>query len=343
MTFRKLLFILLLLSFGCIDNFPIEDNEIKPQPVIEGLITNEPGSSFVRVSTTASLGSNSTNNSLSSGAVITVTDNNGIITPFCEKQEGVYKPEQELFAGTVGMEYTLRIVLADDRIFESTAEKLQKPLIVDSVLVEFEPTLIEGTEQVQGNHRFFATVSSDQQDEPFFFRTSTLGIAQVAGDIQNPPPFQCLTGEFCVEFCWSFRKPIDQNIRIGSSRNTVNNTTTIEVGNQIYDFNSFYFMEVTVYSLNKAGFNFWQSLVDQQGIKGSIFDPQISDLADLNIVDLETNIPVKGHFSASGVSKGSIFFNRGVSAGFNTAIPEVQFTCTEAWPNSTLEIPPQFE
>ena len=339
-NYRYILWLLLIFS-SCIDEFSLDGEIPAPEPVIEGLVVTEAGESFVRISSELSIvGVQEDIASLVSGATVEIEDQSNNIIVFCEKSQGFYAPEDESFAGVPFGEYSLRVRLADGRSYQSAKETMQPGVSVDSVFVVFKQNNIPDTDQLTGSHDFFISVSAEQNNAPSLFRTSSFGIAQVAAYIDPPPPM--CSSPPCAEICYSFRGPINREIVLGNTEGTISNQITLRVATEDYDFHSHYFLEVTTYSLSSGGFEFWNSLVSQQQIDGSIFDPQITEIQGTNIYNAENQQPIVGYFGASAISSDSLFFNRFETAGFLAPIPTARNSCTEVWRAATLDVPPQF-
>ncbi len=101
--------ILLLLAtglFSCqkVINVDIRDAEIKP--VVEAVVSDIPGESVVKLSTTKKISESNQFPGIS-GAVVSVTDDAGIRTTFAETTPGVYTDAS--FTGAVGKTYFLEI------------------------------------------------------------------------------------------------------------------------------------------------------------------------------------------------------------------------------------------
>jgi len=332
----------MFLLCSCIDPFPLDGDTPEPQPVIEGLVVNVMGESFVKVSLELSiLGVQDDPSPLVSAARVEVEDGRGNLITFCEKSTGFYQPEDEAFVGSRGEIYTLMVRLADGRSYRSRSEMMHPGVQVDSVFATFNQFVIPNTNQLTGAHNFFITASTDPSEEPVLFRTHSLGIAQVAANI-NPPPPLC-AGPLCAEICYSFRRPINREIVLGNTKGTAANKITLQVASQDYDFHSRYFIEVKAFSLSLPGHRFWSSLASQQQIEGSIFDPQIAKIEGTNVYSVETDQEIIGYFGASEMSSSSLFFNRAESASFLTPIPTARNSCVEVWTAATLEVPKPFQ
>lgn len=341
MNMRYLLSLSVLLWCSCIDEFPIDSEIPSPQPVIEGLVADIPGESFVRISAKLGLqGLQPDPSALISKAEVQVEAGAGQFIFFSESSPGLYQPDREFF-GTPEEDYILTVTLSDGRVFQSDRERMYSGVQIDSVFVNFREGFIPNTEQVTGVHNFFITVSAQSSGSGALFRTQSSGIAQVAAYIVPPPP-GC-SPDRCAEICYSYRRPVNREIVLGNTEGTNQNRLTLEVAAENYDFHSRYFLEVRTFSLSPQGYQFWSSLVNQQQIDGTIFDPQLAEIQGTNIRQTDTDEKIIGYFGASQITSDSLFFDRAESAGFLTPIPTAPNSCTEVWREATLDVPPQFQ
>ncbi len=336
----RYLFLVITLP-GCIDQFPLDGDIPPPDPVIEGLVADQPGLSFVRLSSSLSIQGirDGTSTAIGSGATVVVVDNFGNQTNFSEQSAGLYRPPHS-FAGRTGDSYRLQVMMADGGEFHSQWEMMYGGVSVDSLFAFFSQTIIPGTEQLTGHHDFYITVGGNE-DQSVQFRTESNGIAQVAAYLVPPPP-GC-GSDRCAEICYSFRNPINRQIVLGDTRGTAENNLTLQIATEPYDFHSRYFIKVTTYSLSPEGVKFWNSIVAQQQIEGSIFDPQLNNIEGGNIFDQYTHEVILGYFGASATSSDSLLFDRAETAGFVTPIPTAGNSCVQVWRNATLDVPDEFQ
>jgi len=324
--------LLMLLIFSCTEIIELDSEASREKPVVEGLITDVVGESFIKLSSTFSVFdlSNSNTTTISGATVWVVYDNDSVA--FLEGERGLYLPPNG-FIGVLGMEYELHIILPTGEQLRSMPERMLPPVTIDSVFAIWNPTIQPGTEQIAGEHNIFVTLSTTGKDNPTFFRTVANGIAEVAAIIQPPPP-DC-SGEPCFDLCWQFREPINGIVTVAESSNTSEGTFTVQVATEPYDFHSLYYVEVTALSLSEEAFNFWNSISVQFEINGSIFDPQITDIGEGNIFNVNSGSSVIGYFGVSSSRKGTLLFDRSDDAGFRVEAPIVSGQCSNAWPNAT--------
>ncbi len=320
---------ILLVTGSCLDPLDIGIDDVEPTLVVEGLIADQPGASFVRLGTTSDI-QGVGENLLGTGAQIRVTDNGGLEHPFQEIFPGTYIPLSS-FLGEVGRSYTLNVVTSDGQQYVSTSQELTPPIDIDRMFLEFEEFVNPDTGEKTGAHRVLLDISNNLS-QTFYFRTFSRGIAHVF----SQPAAEC---GGCEE-CWDFRIPINNQIFTGSNLGFTSDFT-FESARIGYDFRDEYFVETTLFSLTPEGHEFWQSIERQLEITGTIFDPQIT-AADGNITNLDPNGPIaNGYFGASAITQSNLIFNRAATETDITfqLMPGV---CVEVWPNATNNKPEEF-
>ncbi len=93
----------------------IDLNKTEPQIVIEGNVTNEQDSSFVRITKTVNFDQDNVYPAVS-GAIVTIADDLGHTDTFTETVPGVYKKSG--FTGVVGHTYSMKVI-AEGKTFTS--------------------------------------------------------------------------------------------------------------------------------------------------------------------------------------------------------------------------------
>lgn len=125
---------LIYLMTSCEDVIELDLNDIPPRLVIEGVITDQPGPYYVKISESAKFYDSNIFPSVS-GATVTISDNEGNAEILIEDSPGVYKTTD--IQGVRGRTYTLDVELdGENYTAESTIPAQQIPL--DSIAVEFK-------------------------------------------------------------------------------------------------------------------------------------------------------------------------------------------------------------
>jgi hypothetical protein len=135
---KTISFILVVLMLsGCISQFIPQTSEDKEILVVEGLITDQPGQSLIKLSKSKPLGGPTSARDLS-GCKVYVADDLGSQFTFTETAAGTYTPSSG-FNGTVGRLYTLHISLSaapGGTSYESLPMKMVPVPPIDSVYYE---------------------------------------------------------------------------------------------------------------------------------------------------------------------------------------------------------------
>lgn len=115
-----------------------------PKLVVEGIVTDQPGMSYIRLSMSDSY-FNVQNPSPVASAIVEITDNNGNTTIFNESAPGFYQPDTS-FLGQVSMSYNLK-VLVNGKQYTAFAT-MRKGIEIETVTTKyFDENNSEGKEE----------------------------------------------------------------------------------------------------------------------------------------------------------------------------------------------------
>lgn len=123
------LFYLILTSLSCEKVIDIKVKESDTKYVIEGVITNEPGSTKVYISRTNPFHTDNNFQNVS-GAIVKIKDN-GVEVPLSETAPGVY--ESSLITGTPGHFYDLSVII-NNELFTATST-MPQPVAMDTLYI----------------------------------------------------------------------------------------------------------------------------------------------------------------------------------------------------------------
>ena len=126
------LFVLVLSS--CEKTVELDLEQSQAATIIEGLITDQAGKQYIRISRSAGFYSNGQNPPVS-GAAVTVEDNEGNIYAFAEQAPGYYVPAGG-FAGKVGNTYTMTAMVGET--VYTAAEKMNYVAPFDSLAIPID-------------------------------------------------------------------------------------------------------------------------------------------------------------------------------------------------------------
>lgn len=120
---------------SCEKTIELDTLQVPPQLVIEGLVTNAQGRSYVRLTQSQQFYDKGAPTP-ATGATVWIEDQNGIRVPFLEKEPGWYVPDS-LFIGQVGHTYFLELTYKD-KVYK--AEEQMGPVsTIDSLTYRIAP------------------------------------------------------------------------------------------------------------------------------------------------------------------------------------------------------------
>ena len=150
-------------------------NVAEPRYVVEGIITDNAGGSRVLISQTKNFSDNNSFQGIS-GATVTVTDNNGVITGFAETTKGVYTAPA--LTGVVGRTYNLKVSV-DGKTFTAVSTvqprvRFDSLFLSDGIIQErLLPTVRYKDPSGLGNSYQFVLYINGIQQKEFFIRNDT--------------------------------------------------------------------------------------------------------------------------------------------------------------------------
>lgn len=127
--------LLALALFSCEKTIELDLEQTQEAVIIEGLITDQPGRQYVRISRSVGFNSSGQNPAVS-GAIVAVEDQEGNSHAFTEQAPGYYLPA-ESFTGRVGHTYTMTARVGE-KTFTAT-EKMNYVPPFDSLAIRIDP------------------------------------------------------------------------------------------------------------------------------------------------------------------------------------------------------------
>ena len=284
--------ITILAISGCTDPINFETEPNAGYLVVEGLVTDAPGTNRVKLSRTGEF-TNIFEGGLErpvTSAVVTIIDDQNNTTDLVELSGGIYLTDSLVFRGELGRTYTLRIETSNGQVYESTPELLEKKVSFDELKSEFKEFEIvndnnilvtrEGTELLvdmtflEGRNVFVRHSWRYAIDKRVFFDIDYINV-------------------------------INSN---NFSQNKVNDLSILLLEKNFGSLPQEFRMEVSQFTLSRTAFNFWDALAKQRENGGSIFDAPPTRITG-NIVNTgDPDEVVIGIFSAAGVTKREIRF-----------------------------------
>lgn len=311
-----LLVSVLLLVNSCITQFIPRTSEDKEILVVEGLITDQPAMSSVKLSKSLPLGGKSASKTLS-GCIITVSDDLGSIVNFTETEPGTYTPPVS-FLGVAGRFYTLHInsnSATSNNKYESLPVEMKIVPPIDSIYYE-KKTLVEGdkyTKKQEGCQIFLSTQDPTNQCKFFRWEYTETWKFILPYPVKN-------------QICWVSSNSDIINIKSTTvlADDKISRYPLIFVSNLSERLRVRYSILVHQYSLNEDEYRYWEKLQNIGEQVGGLYDIIPSSVPS-NVFSLaDPNEKVLGYFSVSAITAKRIFI-RDFFAG--TVTPYTDYRC----------------
>lgn len=299
-VFKYLILTVLLLSVaGCIEQFTPATGEDKNLIAVEGLITDQPGQNFIKLSTSQPLGLRSVAKPLS-GCIVNISDDEGNTYYLNESDAGNYVADPD-FHGIIGRSYTLHIKSSEARhnlSYESSPVLLRPVPPIDSIYYEKHVygTSEGGFPTQEGCDIYLNT--HDPTNLCKFFRWEYTETWQFQLPYYVPN-----------KVCWTSSE--SRNIAVKSTSSLSEDKIVKQLVNAV-DNNSDrlsvkYSILVSQYSINEDEFTYWDKLNQVVEQVGSLYDITPASIPS-NIRCIEKpEENVLGYFSVSSVKSKRLF------------------------------------
>ena len=353
----------LLIVLGCIDPIDLQIDSEAGQLVVEGLITNEPGPHFVRLTRAQGFSDSREAPGISSASVVVVDDlGNRLI--FNESSPGLYLSDSSL-VGVVGRTYTMEITL-EGQTYRSQPETLEDAPPINRLYYEFENRTVVNENNIEVDADGFSvlvdTQASSNQSTRFrwtwtgTYRTETNPELRVDG-MGEPDPLPCsgfiinpngpgITPIDTCSCCECWVTETNRAVTVSNSRFIneagIQGQAVAFIGVDTYRFLPKYHIEVVQYSLTEQAFEFWNLVSLQQQNRGTIFDtpPAVIRGNITNVNNLQEVI--FGYFGASVVSRSSLYIFRS-SIPYSPTPPGILAGACQALRNGSNQRPDFWE
>lgn len=344
MNRRSLAICLILIASSCVDRIIFDVDLPQELPlVVSGYISNQPGPYHVYLTSSFDTQSNVNQKTPVSAKKVTIMDEQGATEDLTEIEPGVYQTNET--NGRVGGIYTLKIELADGRMYESLPDTLLAPGKIDSLYHVFNP---EQDYTGAINYGFDISINAQGNEKnDLRYMWSMTGTFKA-----NTQPWRFLPGQgSCYPIPDKLNKcnyiPLCTGLRNLASRNFIPNypidfevigpcecctcwyqvfTTSPILSDDFFTavsdyselpiyrvpLNEWIFMfkihiQVSQATLTDNTFRFFRSIRDQKDAIGSLFQP-ISGKVPSGFVQLSgAPAPISGLFYAAGISSNSMY------------------------------------
>ena len=315
-----LILLLLLMAGGCIESFKpvLEKGENEYILVVEGLITNQPGSFEVKLSRSVPVDT-SLNTLPERGAHVMVTDDLGNIYDFYEAEPGIYQSRDENAKAVHGRNYQLSITDYEGNSYESSLVKMEPtPDIKRIYWKETSKDVFVDNEVFQEKGINIYVESEEPASDIYYYKwdfTETWKTEMpelITVELQNEAIEVYVNIPPEKKNCWVSRN--SSAILIKSIKQQQNNRIDSFLINYIPDdvdlVHIKYSLEVKQYALNKEMYDFWKRIKEFNEEIGSMYD-QIPYSIYGNIVCCsDENKKALGYFNAAEVKTKRIFIDK---------------------------------
>jgi hypothetical protein len=292
--------ILLFLVYGCVSEFVPEIEEEEELLVVEGLITDQPGTYTIKLSKSLPLGQKSDARPMT-GCMVSIADDLGHVFPLSETVAGTYVTDSATFKGMVGRIYTLQVASNEENnslTYESSPMEMKPVPPVDSLYYE-KKVVEEPFEYFKGIDAceiYLDTYDPENKCRYFRWDYSETWILRLLFPVENMK-------------CW---------VSDGSHTIDIKSTTTLEesrivrhpvayISNVTDRLKTKYSILVNQYSLNEDEYLFWERLQNLTMQVGGLYDIIPSSIPS-NLICIERpGEKVLGYFSVSARTSRRIF------------------------------------
>jgi hypothetical protein len=296
---RKLaIYLLLVLSVGCVEEFVPPTGNYQNLLVVEAFISDNPSSHFVKLSRSYAI--NTSQDLPETGATVILRNSTGGQFEFVEEEGGRYEVSD--FSPEFDNSYVLSIRTANGEEFESDQVRMKKTPEIESIYVGQKtiPSDLEGG--LETGFQVYVNSSEKLDDETYMYYSwedtweiRTLFQSFLDYDFDTNQDFERKEN---LSICWQESESTD--IIIGTNEGT--NRRNIE--KQPIRFVSFHYpflrekysILVKQYALDVEGYRFWNDLKESNESAGTLYDTQpFQVIGNMKSVQ-ENGSPVLGYF-----------------------------------------------
>ncbi|MFZ0281571.1 MAG: DUF4249 domain-containing protein [Bacteroidales bacterium] len=287
---------LFLIVAGCSIEFNPDPGENREQLVVEGIITDQNRVNRIKLSKSLSVGKPLSFKAVS-GAIVTVTDENEIVTTLTESPAGIYSTDSTEFRGRIGGRYSLNIRVNNVNYLTDFIEMKPVPAINSLYYEKIAITSSKDTSDMEEGCRIYVD-SFDPSGECLFFRWD------YSETWEYRIPY-AVTKRVCYVTERSDEILIKNTSLYSQAR--VTKYPVLLISNKSDRLKERYSILVNQYSLNEAEYYFWERVQN--------ISQNVGDLYDITPMAIPSNIrsadnpeeTVLGYFSVSAVTQKRLF------------------------------------
>ena len=293
-----ILFLTLVITFGCTVEFIPEFNEEKPFLVVDGMITDQNEPYRINVSWSYPLNSSQEYNPVY-GFTVYVTDDSGNLYSFTDTGGGIYVSDPESFRGVPGRKYVLHLE-DNSHSYESESMELIQVPPVDSLYAEVEDNELYHPGQVTRGYQVYAD-TRDPADRCRFFRW----------EFEETWEFKIPWDYFKIvnRVCW--KSAVSDNINIKTTSAFAGSSVSRQpihfITTETDRLTRKYSLLLKQYSLNEKEFIYWDNLRKTTEEVGGLYDIVPSSVSSNIICTDDPSNKVLGYFRVSSVATRRMF------------------------------------
>lgn len=326
------------MSDACVERLDLPVILGEPRLVVDGLLTNVPGTHSVKLFKSATLDNNLNDVIPITSANVKLIDNRGNTFSMLHMGKGVYSIEN--FAGIVGHRYKLQFSTDEGKEYESTYQQLSPPGEITDLRFELAENFINLDDPAADHDvfRFYINAKSQAGSSGLFrWRWTSVFEALTRPELRVKPapdtfppvykkdPMPCsgfvaiLNGNAMEQIgpcvcctCWvtdySNTSMVSNNQL--ATRPEFYNVQVAQVPLSWKRFQAKFYIKLEQLSLSDEVYEFWKNLQSQQTGTGSIFQPNVIRIKGNIKCTSDPTEDVAGIFSVAGSTQREMFINR---------------------------------
>ncbi|WP_339791274.1 DUF4249 domain-containing protein [uncultured Imperialibacter sp.] len=312
---KKLSWSVWMLLVACIDPYDYPFKEQNNYLVVEGAVTTEPGPYAITLTTTRNI--NNEENAFKlreQNARVIIATSSGKVEKLVEKDtSGVYYTSAS-FRGQIGESYQLTVTLENGMIYKSEEVELLPMPPIDSIGIKYgSQKYVSQANAIVDRKGFYITafVNDPPETENAYLvnwdYTYKIFTHPELANYYDAEGCECWVSspKECCAVCWVQEESPDfavanDRLNNGSSLTQYDLFFLPVVGIMLYEK---IHLEVSISSLSKDAYFFWNSVYDSRYSQGGLFDPT-PNTVEANVYNVEDKEElVLGYFYASDVRK----------------------------------------
>jgi hypothetical protein len=289
----------LITGAGCTIEFIPDPDEITEHLVVEGMITDQNRINRIKLSRSLPIGESLLKRKAVKGAIVTITDEKGIVTTLTESPPGTYFTDSTEFRGRVGGSYSLNIKIQDVD-YETDFIKMKPVPPISSLYYEkVALNSSRDSSELEEGCRIYID-SYDPSGECLFFRWD------YAETWEYRIPFN-VTNKICYISERSDEILIKNTSQYSQTR--VSKYPVLFISNKTDRLNETYSILVNQYSLTEMEYAFWESVQNISENVGNLYDiTPVAVPGNIRCCNDPEEI-VLGYFSVSAVTQERLFIH----------------------------------